>query len=328
MKMKEKIKIRKVFVFCLIGVLMFTGCGTQSSSMKEEVKGAEAEPYGSGNHLAMDSAYQNFSEASAEEIGTMAETDAGTNGTTLSEAEAASQGERKLIRDVSLDIETKEFDTFIRDMEQDVADMEGYIEYSSVSGSSYNDSGSERNAWFTVRIPSDRLEAFVSKVGQNGNVTNLSRNVRDVTLEYVDIEGRIATLQAELDRLNTLLGEAASMEDILAIEGKISDVRYELESYQSQMNTYNNLIDYSTVNINIWEVLFVSANSGQSVWARIQSGFMNSIYNLGRGIGGFFIGLLIGIPYIILAVVVIVIVRKLVQRIRKKRKDKKDKEEK
>ena len=54
---------------------------------------------------------------------------------------------------------------------------------------------------------------------------------------------------------------------------------------------------------------------------------MNSIYGLGRGISGFFIGLVIGIPYIAVAVAVIVLTTKLVRRIGKKRKNKDDKEE-
>ena len=79
--------------------------------------------------------------------------------------------------------------------------------------------------------------------------------------------------------------------------------------------------------MNVREVVFVSANSGQSVWEKIQNGFMNSIYGLGRGISGFFIGLVIGIPYIAVAVAVIVLTTKLVRRIGKKRKNKDDKEE-
>ena len=90
--------------------------------------------------------------------------------------------------------------------------------------------------------------------------------------------GRVSTLEDELERLNELLSQASSMEDILAIESKISDVRYELESYQSQMNTYDNLINYSTVDIYVLEVDVVSAGQGDSAWEQIQSGFMNSLY--------------------------------------------------
>ena len=158
-------------------------------------------------------------------------------------------------------------------------------------------------------------------MGDNGNITNISQDIRDITLEYVDVAGRISTLEAELERLNELLSEASSIEDILAIESKISDVRYELESYQSRMNSYDNQIDYSTVNISVLEVDVVSASQGDSVWEQIQSGFMSSLYGLGRGLSGFVIGLLSGIPYLAVIVVVIVIIVKVAHRRGRKKKE-------
>ena len=112
------------------------------------------------------------------------------------------------------------------------------------------------------------------------------------------------------------------MEDILAIESKISDVRYELESYQSQMNTYNDLIDYSTVYVSVNEVAFSSGHSDESTGERIKNGFLNSLHDLGKGIGSFFVGLVIGIPYIVFAVLVIALILWIIFRIKKKRKKK------
>ena len=71
--------------------------------------------------------------------------------------------------------------------------------------------GSQRTAWYTARIPEDQLDAFLAKIGDNGNITNLSKNVRDVTLAYVDVAGRISSLEAELSRLNELLEQALSL---------------------------------------------------------------------------------------------------------------------
>ena len=189
-----------------------------------------------------------------------------------------------------------------------------------MGGSSYLSEGSQRTAWYTARIPEEHLDAFLAKIGDNGNITNLSKNVRDVTLAYVDVAGRISSLEAELNRLNELLEQASSMEDILAIESKISDVRYELESYQSQKNTYDNLINYSTVNISVLEVDVVSASQGDSAWKQIQSGFMNSLYGLGRGLSSFVIGFLSAIPYLaVIAVVIIIAVKAAHKRGRKKK---------
>ena len=87
------------------------------------------------------------------------------------------------------------------------------------------------------------------------------------------------------------------------------------------MNSYDNQIDYSTVNISVLEVDVVSASQGDSAWEQIQSGFMSSLYGLGRGLSGFVIGLLSGIPYLAVIVVVIVIIVKVAHRRGRKKKE-------
>lgn len=305
----------------MIFTLFLTACGNTSGkeSMTEQLSsGAKT-----NNYTAADYGYDAGSDISVDSAemeaeGTTEELD-GSN--VLSEDAAAAESGRKLIKNVNLDVETKAFDTFISDLEKEVESFEGYIEYSSVGGSSYLSENSQRTAWYTVRIPEAKLETFISKVGDNGNITNISQDIRDITLEYVDVAGRISTLEAELERLNELLSEASSIEDILAIESQISDVRYELESYQSRMNSYDNQIDYSTVNISVLEVDVVSVSQSDSVWEQIQSGFMSSLYGLGRGLSGFVIGLLSGIPYLAVIAVVIVIIVKVAHRRGRKKKE-------
>lgn len=319
-----------ILAISLMFILLMTACAGVST--KEEVTEQSAVSYGANNYAAANYSYDG---AAAADEGTIAadglqkseeagDASGAGNSSILSEDTAAAEGGRKLIHEASLDVETKDFDAFTSKLAEEVEEFGGYLEYSSVGGSSYLSEGSQRTAWYTARIPEAQLDAFLAKIGDNGNITNLSKNVRDITLEYVDVAGRISSLEAELSRLNELLEQASSMEDILAIESKISDVRYELESYQSQMNTYDNLIDYSTVNISVLEVDVVSAGQRDSAWKQIQSGFMNSLYGLGRGLSSFIIGLLSSIPYLVVLAVVIIVVTVLVRKAARKRRGKKN----
>ena len=94
----------------------------------------------------------------------------------------------------------------------------------------------------TARIPAKRLDEFVQRVGEQSNITNKEERVEDVTLQYVDLESRKKALATEQDRLLELLEKAESVEDIISIEARLSDVRYELESMESQLRTLNNQI--------------------------------------------------------------------------------------
>ena len=62
----------------------------------------------------------------------------------------------------------------------------------------------------------------------------------DVTLRYVDVDSHKKALETEQERLLALLEKAENVEDIITIENRLSDVRYELENYESQIRLLDN----------------------------------------------------------------------------------------
>lgn len=96
------------------------------------------------------------------------------------------------------------------------------------------------------------------------------------------------------------------MEDIITIESRLSEVRYQIESMESQLRTYDNQVDYSTVVINISEVVELTPDVEESAFDRISTGFRRSTLNVISGIREFFINLIIFIPYILIWGIVII----------------------
>ena len=70
-------------------------------------------------------------------------------------------------------------------------------------------------------------------------------------------------LLAEQESLLSMMEQAESIEDIIAINEQLTDVRYQIESMESQLRTYDNQVDYSTVNLYIDEVERYHARSGK-----------------------------------------------------------------
>ena len=127
------------------------------------------------------------------------------------------------------------------------------------------------------------------------------------------MESRKKALEVEQERLLSLLEKAETVEDIIVIETRLSEVRYELESYGSQLRTYDNKVDYSTVNIDIREVERVTPVAEESVWDRIKNGVGESIYDILRDIKNFVIGFIIDLPYIIVWAIILFLLYKLVK---------------
>ena len=106
-------------------------------------------------------------------------------------------------------------------------------------------------------------------------------------------------LETELQRLLELLETAESLDDILTIESRLTEVQYELDSKESQLRTYDNQIDYSTVYLDIDEVVRYTPQEQKGTWERISTGFKENLYSVGNGIKNFFIQFIIHIPSIV-----------------------------
>ena len=84
--------------------------------------------------------------------------------------------ERKIIRHASMDLETREFDEAVRQIEELVAEAGGYIESSSQEGYSLEYQGNyrERYASIQARVPSAELDGVMASVGGLCNVLSQS----------------------------------------------------------------------------------------------------------------------------------------------------------
>lgn len=314
---------RALFITAILG-LVLVGCGGSSKSMEYATTddAAPAADYDSGGGYLSDDIYSYAASESSyvqEETAELPEEEMGG-----SKSPEVADTKRKLIKNVDLEVETEEFDTLLSTVEQKTEKLAGYIEESyTYNGSEYR-GRKNRNANLTIRIPAEKLNTFLSEVADVSNVISRNDRVTDVTLQYVDMESHKKALVAEQNRLLELLEQAENIEDIIAIESRMSEVRYQIESMESQLRTMDNQVSYSTVYLSIEEVKQFTPVKEQSVGEKIVTGFRKSLTNVGTGLLNFGIGFIIGIPYILLLGVFIIIVVVVIRFIVKKGNSGKD----
>lgn len=303
----QKQKQANLAVAAMLLAAVLTGCGASSKASNDSAMSV-AETM-AGVSIAEEAA----AEAGGGMLGAMPEIQPGAvakeEEAPASTPEKPAAASRKLIRTVYLTMETTEFDALMKDLTQAIEDLGGYVESSSISGSSIlASSESRRYASLAVRIPSDRLDGFLEDIGSRGNITNRSESTEDVTLQYTDIEGRKKTLQIEQDRLLELLAQADSMDAVIALESRLSEIRYQLESMESQLRTYDNQVDYSTVHIDLSEVKVFTPTSPDTIGTRIQKGFSKNLKSVSDGLVDFFVMVVTSLPSLtVLAVVILII---------------------
>ena len=323
--MKKEQLIRTLFVTGIMTAVL-TGCGGGASSAAPMANESAYDSAGyDGGNYSYGSALAVAEESVAQEAYEYDEA-AEAGGSQTAEVQDALAG-RKLIKNVNLSVETEQFDVMVPNLEKQVAALGGYIE--DMSSYNRNDHYSSdyvgtkylRYASMTVRIPKENLDVFLNEIGEQSNIVSRSENVTDVTLQYVDLESHKKALTTEQDRLLELMEQAETVEDIITIEGRLSEVRYQLESMESQLRTYDNKIDYSTVYLNIDEVERYTPTEEVTTGERIRNGFADSLKGVGRGIGNFAIWFVVNLPYLVtwavIIVVIILIVRLIFRKIEK-----------
>ena len=207
---------------------------------------------------------------------------------------------QKLIRTVYMDAETKSMTDLLVWMDSRVAALGGYYEQKSVYRRGSGEDGRYYHSGdFIIRIPAQNLDQFVSQVGENANVTSSSESTENVTLTYVSTQSREEALEVEQDRLLELLENAETMEDLLTIESRLTDVRWELENYASQLRVLDNQVNYSTIHLNVWEVEEPTVIVERTVWQKIGDGFVRNTRNVWNGLVDLFVWFLTVIPYLV-----------------------------
>lgn len=239
---------------------------------------------------------------------------------TTEESASTAVSEQKLIKRVNMDAETEDLEALLPQITNKVAELGGYIESQELYNGSAYSSYRHRNVNLTIRIPAQRLAEFTAQVEGVSNVVNYSETTDDVTLQYVDTESRVKALETEQARLLELLEQATSLEDILEIEDRLTDVRYELESYASQLRVLENKVSYATVRLYISQVKVYTEVEPQTVWQRIGSGFRENLTDIGEDLTDFFVWFVTFSPQLIFWALVIAAVVTLVRRKGKKRR--------
>lgn len=177
----------------------------------------------------------------------------------------------KLVYRGDMTLETTDFTATAQSLGDLVETYGGYFSSTNVGqyGSNY------RYGEYTVRIPAENYDLFHQSIGALTLVTRDRTTVEDISATYYDTQGRLETQQIKLDRLQSLLEQAENMEDLITIEAAISDTQWQIDNLSGDMNYYDSIVDYATIDISLNEVYQLSnvQDAPKTFGERIGNGF-------------------------------------------------------
>ncbi len=195
----------------------------------------------------------------------------------------------KLIYIANISVQTTNFQETYDNLLKLVEENGAYFESSSVDNGSYYSDGVRTYGYYTIRVPAENYGNFVNAVGGCCHVVSLNENVKDVGLEYFEIESRLETLRIKEQRLHDLLREASTMSDIIDLENALAETEYQIDSYTSSLNRYDSLIGYSTINISIETVAIYTPSVTEELTfgERVSKAFERGVANFQYGFEDF-----------------------------------------
>ncbi len=98
-----------------------------------------------------------------------------------------------------------------------------------------------------IRVPAEKFDQAIAALEKLGTVTHRDIKASDVTEDYVDLEIRLKSAKALLNKLLALLDKAANVKEALAVEKEIARVRTQIEQLTGQLNRLKNQVTYATI---------------------------------------------------------------------------------
>ena len=288
--MKNLKKVTALFLACLM-LLSLCACGSAASGKTQ----SSSAYYDEAPAAAMEMAYNAYSGGNAAFSEAEADYAAGFGAsapvpapTPQPEGGAEQPAEKpdKIIYQSDVTVETTVFDETVGMISGLVDSYGGWIESSSVSGSNYyqkaRGTAATRNASYTLRIPSARFTEVMDSFSELGNIPYSHIYTENVSAQYYDAQARLKAYTTQETRLLEMMELAESVEDVIIIEDRLTELRYQIESIQSSLNNWDRRVSYSTIHLTVQEVKEytpeekVNPTYGEELKKALKDGFKNA----------------------------------------------------
>lgn len=319
----RKTRILAALLALLLLIALAAGCSATKSTDNAAMDQTAPSAPGSNSSTAMDWGTADTTDSMEMPAAEPTESESAEEETALDPADFT----EKIIYSGYLTMQTTKFDEALRQLEETIASLGGFVQDSSVQGNTrtYADGTTavvDRWATYTVRVPADQFNAFLTQAGNIGNVTDSGRSAQNVTSQYTDYEARLESLNIQEERLLAMLEESGDLESLITLEERLSEVRYEIESIERNLRDLDQRLAYSTVDINLQEVevytptVPVQRTFGEKLADAFSDGWKGFVGFL----SAFVLWFVSSLPGLVILAVVIVVVLVLLRRRRRRRK--------
>ncbi|WP_310555325.1 DUF4349 domain-containing protein [Flavobacterium sp.] len=210
--------------------------------------------------------------------------------------------ETQIIRTSNLRFETDNLTDSYQNIQKAIVKHKGTLQ-NDASGKDYG--STFRN--LTIRIPNTSFIPFLDEISKGVNHFDRKEiSSQDVTEQYIDLESRMLSKKTLEKRYLQLLQKANKVTEIIEIEGKLAEIREEIEAKEGQFRYLKNQISMSTVTIEMYtndaSQSGTTSSFGGKIWNEIKSGF--------NGLSRFILGIISIWPFLIISILIFIFIKR------------------
>jgi len=273
-------------VLVVLGLILAAGCSSKQSSVSTSswagaVPAPSAAPMESFRGLAYDAS---SNVATGESSGT--------------------EIDRKIVKNGYMTLEVNDIAAAITGVAAMAEDLNGYVVSSNKSG--------DKDATYgqiTIRVPSGSFDIAFDRLRHLAvNVPNESTTSQDVTEQYTDLQAQLRNYEATEAQYLELLKKADKVEDMLAVQRELSNVRGQIEQVKGRIQYIERTSDMALITVDLQKVKPI----GGTAWSVLETlkSAARGLVSFGKVLADIVIWLAIFSPvWIIILVVVLYFTR-------------------
>ncbi|MCR4639888.1 DUF4349 domain-containing protein [Ruminococcus sp.] len=165
-----------------------------------------------------------------------------------------------LVYSCDMSIDVLDFDKAVDQVHDYIKSYSGFIEnenYSDGGNTSqwlYSDEQKWKNFNAVIRVPSAKYDEFCESVESVGDMRRKNASVDNLTTEYSDLKTTLTIYEAKEDRYLEMLKEIKDQKQAVSVEEELTNIQVEIARIKTRMNSIENDVAYSYVNLTLNEV--------------------------------------------------------------------------
>ncbi|WHH57437.1 DUF4349 domain-containing protein [Petroclostridium sp. X23] len=230
-------------------------------------------------------------------------------------------GDRKIIFNSFILLEIEDFDANFKKITSMVQNSGiGYLQSSSVRSTkiSSNPEKYKKEGSIVLRVSQNKFQNVLDELRGMGTVLDDRTTSEEITDQYYDTKSRAQTFEAERERVLEYLKQAKDLNTMLQLERKLSEITYEIEKLKGSLRKWDNLVDFSTITIELREKLPDDIRRTNTYGDRLLNALVDSFEDTIDALGDFVIGVIRLLPALIILFILFLIFKPFISKFVKK----------